>query len=115
MAMHNALRNVQSLPRALTHRLGGEEQRKDLWPMLFRDPRTVVLYLHHHPGIFNPGIQVNFPCTSQGVGSVVDQIRPDLVEIATVGAQIAHQVAQDHRPQGDMRHPRSRSLPVGCS
>ena len=46
MAKHDIVGDVQSLPRTLTHRLGGEKQSKDLWPVLFRDPRTVVLNPH---------------------------------------------------------------------
>ena len=76
--------------------LGGEEGVEDARPELGRDPGPVVHDLHLDVPPGRPRAQLDRALAAHGVDRVVDQVRPDLVELARVrldARQIGREVA----------------------
>src|ERR1700688_412228 len=80
--LHNALHGIEAQPGSLPDALRREEGLEGVWPNLGRNPRTVIANLHHNAIVLAIGAHSQLTLSAHRVNGVVDDVGPDLVELA---------------------------------
>src|SRR5579864_5402738 len=79
---HKAPSNIKPQPHSLSLWLSGEERIEDAVPNLIRYSRTVIENAHHYFMIFTLREDLHPPSERNGVQGVVDQVSPNLIQLA---------------------------------
>ena len=86
MLSHHPHAGVEPQAGSFTDAFGREKRIEDVGEHVSRNPGTVVLNFDHNFAPALPGSDTQFPAVRHGLDRVDDQIRPDLVQLHSVGA-----------------------------
>src|SRR5208282_2577414 len=90
--------DIETKTGAFANTLGGEKRIEDAGDLFGRNPRAVIGNFHEDEIIFASGANGELAAAFHGVGGVVDEIGPDLIEFAAAGhdfGKIGSVVADD--------------------
>src|SRR5689334_22853179 len=82
--LHDSINRIEPQSRALADWLGREERLEDAILELGRDSGAVVADFHQNASELRCGADYQFALPVHRVDGVVDQVRPDLIELAAV-------------------------------
>ena len=88
MAPDDSTRGIQSQPCSLSHPLGGKEGVKDVGQNIGRNPRPAVSNFHQHAVKLQCGPNPQLTLPLHGLDGIGDQVRPNLIQLAAVGADL---------------------------
>ena len=80
--LHDTLNRVEAQAGAFAHSLGGEKRFEDMRLYLGRNSRTVVGDLNHHAIVLAIGSDSKLALASHRINGIVDDVRPNLIELA---------------------------------
>ena len=83
--LHNAVNDIQSKAGSLAHTFCREKRLEDVRLHFERDARAVVRDFHKHVFIFASGADGKLSIFFHSIDGIVDQVGPDLIELAAVG------------------------------
>lgn len=89
MAIDNdVMRDVETQSGPLSGRLGREKWIEDPWLDVLRYTRSVILDLHDHTLFFLIGPDRKLALSIEGIDRVIDDVRPDLIELTGIGFNV---------------------------
>ena len=80
--LHDALNGIEAEAGALAHFFGGEEGLENVLLDLGRNSRAIVGDLHYCALVIAIGADQKLSLATHGVDGVVDDVGPDLIELA---------------------------------
>src|ERR1700691_4870975 len=94
MLLYDAADGLETQPGALSDTLGGEERLEDMRLDFRRNSRSVVGYFHQQTIQFTRRADAQFALAIHSVDGVVDQISPDLVQLAAAHANLRQRTVE---------------------
>ena len=88
----DTMADIESQTGSLALRFGGEKGVEDLALNFRRNAGAVIFDFNYNPAIFLVGAQSDFTLPFHGAHGVVDDIGPDLVELAAIGFYLGQTV-----------------------
>src|SRR5712691_6847694 len=88
MVSHDSAHRVEPEPCAFSYSLGSEKRIEDMGLNFRRDTGAIVSNLHQHTIKLPRGTQPDFTLALHGFDGVIDEVGPDLIELASVGANL---------------------------
>ena len=82
MLLHDSLHRIESKARSFPNSFGREKRFKDVGLHLVRNSWTVIANLNHNATVVAIGADAKFSFSVHRINSVVDNVRPHLVQFA---------------------------------
>src|SRR5579883_924327 len=82
---NDTLNGIEAKSGTLPNSLRSKERFEDVGPNLRRDSRAIVADLDHHATILPEGADAQLAFTLHGIDRVVDDVGPDLIQLASEG------------------------------
>ena len=80
--LHDSLNGVEAEPGAFADSFGGEERFEDVRLHVGRNSRAVIGDLHHNAIVLAIGSNSKLAFAAHGVNGVVDEVGPNLIQLA---------------------------------